>query len=233
MSRMRKWHLGLVLAIGLAAGAAIAWAGAKEVELDDSEIFFEFNSTDNHLGAQIFLDGTGWKRMKIYDPCGKLIAKFKASGPMTDIGGITELRLESAEPSPAGVLAAFGEGEYEFEGRSVDGTKLVGTGELSHTLADAPTFTLGDEDGEVDPDDAVVEWDEIDGVVFWEVIVADEELGTEFFVKLPADVTEMKVPPEFLEPGTEYKIEILAINEYGNKTITELEFETEAEDGDD
>jgi hypothetical protein len=34
------------------------------------------------------------------------------------------------------------------------------------------------------------------------------------------------VPPEFLKPGTAYKVEVLAIAENGNQTITESEFST-------
>jgi hypothetical protein len=37
----------------------------------------------------------------------------------------------------------------------------------------------------------------------------------------------MPVPEEFLEDGTEYKFEVLAIEASGNQTITEGAFETE------
>ncbi len=37
----------------------------------------------------------------------------------------------------------------------------------------------------------------------------------------------MTVPPEFMDPGTEYKYEVLAIEASGNQTITEREFETD------
>ncbi|MHC4670080.1 MAG: hypothetical protein ACYTFD_16950 [Planctomycetota bacterium] len=211
-------------AVGALALAAVVWAGQDEIELDDSEIFFEFNSTDNDLGVQIFLDGEGWKEMNVIDPNQNKILKFKAEGILQDVGGITELRFESAEPSPAEVLDAFPEGDYDFEGKTVEGDKLVGEGTLSHDLPKAPVFEIDQDDGEV-----TIEWDAdtTGDVVGWEVIVANEDEGTELFVQFPADTTEFEIPEEFLETGSEFKVEVLAIHENGNKTITEETFELE------
>jgi hypothetical protein len=47
-----------------------------------------------------------------------------------------------------------------------------------------------------------------------------------FSVDLPASTTSVTVPAEFLEPGTQYKVEVLAIEASGNQTITEVEFMT-------
>ncbi|MHC4577583.1 MAG: fibronectin type III domain-containing protein [Planctomycetota bacterium] len=211
-------------AVGALALAAVVWAGQDEIELDDSEIFFEFNSTDNDLGVQIFLDGEGWKEMNVIDPNQNKILKFKAEGILQDVGGITELRFESAEPAPAEVLDAFPEGDYDFEGKTVEGDKLVGEGTLSHDLPEAPVFEIDQDDDEV-----TIEWDAdtTGDVVGWEVIVANEDEGTELFVQFPADTTEFEIPEEYLETGSEFKVEVLAIHENGNKTITEETFELE------
>ena len=48
-------------------------------------------------------------------------------------------------------------------------------------------------------------------------------------VTVPADTTMVTLPEEFLVEGTEFKFEILAIEESGNQTITEGCFETEEE----
>ena len=48
-------------------------------------------------------------------------------------------------------------------------------------------------------------------------------------VTAPADTTMVTLPEEFLVEGTEFKFEILAIEESGNQTITEGCFETEEE----
>jgi hypothetical protein len=62
-------------------------------------------------------------------------------------------------------------------------------------------------------------------IVEYEVIVEGED--SNFDVHLPAKVgTQVTVPAELLEPGTEYKYEVLAIEEGGNQTISETCFVT-------
>lgn len=193
-----------------------------EIPFADAEVFFEFNSTDDDLGFQLFLDGEGWKQVEVSDPEGDEILKFGAKGVLKELG-ITELRFESAEPSPAEVLALFQPGVYEFEGKTVEGDRLVGMGELSDNLPPAPTFSPSD--GEVvAPDNTVIEWD-APGAEFVEVIIGDD-LGQDIDVILTAETTSLSVPPQFLRPDTEYDIEILAISENGNKTITQSSFMT-------
>jgi hypothetical protein len=46
-------------------------------------------------------------------------------------------------------------------------------------------------------------------------------------VHVPADRNTLAVPPEFLEPGTEYELEVLALEVSGNQTITVSFFVTE------
>ena len=41
-----------------------------------------------------------------------------------------------------------------------------------------------------------------------------------FDVHVPADRNTLTVPVEFLEPGTEYELEVLALEVSGNQTIT-------------
>ncbi len=190
---------------------------------DDAEVFFEFNTTDNDLGLQIFLDAEGWKKVKVSDPSRHMIVQIMAEGNLSELG-ITELRFESAEPSPAEVLALFPPGEYKFRGKTVEGDRLMSTAELSHDFLPAPTFSPSDGE-EVDPDNTVVEWDAPDAEQV-EVIIENEETGDVFDVIVSGSITSLNVPPQFLEPDTEYKIEILAIAENGNRTIAESDFVT-------
>jgi hypothetical protein len=44
---------------------------------------------------------------------------------------------------------------------------------------------------------------------------------------LPASVTEITIPKEFLEPGTNYNWEVLAIEESGNQSLMSSQFSTE------
>lgn len=187
----------------------------------DAEVFFEFNTTDNDLGLQIFLDAEGWRKVKVADPDKRKIVQIMAEGTLSKLG-ITELRFESAEPSPAEVLALFPPGEYEFRGKTVEGERLASTAELSHDFLPAPTFSPSDGDA-VDPNNTVVTWN-APGAEQVEVIIENGD-GT-FDVIVPGSVTSLNVPPQFLEPGTEYKIEILAVAENGNRTIAESTFVT-------
>ncbi len=186
-------------------------------------LFFELNSTDNDLGLQLFLDSDGWKRVRVLDPARNEIVLLQAEGRLARLG-ITELRFESAEPSPAEVLALFPPGKYRFRGRSVEGEQLASNVTLSHDLLPAPTFSPSD--GEVvDPRDVVVEWN-APGAEQVELIIEQDELGHVLDITLSGSSKRLRVPPQFLRPGMEYKIEILSISENGNRTIAESTFRT-------
>ena len=43
---------------------------------------------------------------------------------------------------------------------------------------------------------------------------------------LPGSATQLPIPGEFLVPGT-YKTEVLAVEQSGNQTLTEVEFTIE------
>ncbi len=195
------------------------------IEFADLAIFFEFNATDNDLGVQVFLDAMDWKRVRARNPDGIPILDITAGAELKELG-LTELRFESAEPSPQEVLDLFVPGDYAFSGITVEGDKLQGIATLSHGLPPAPNILAPEEDEVVDPSDLVIEWDPIPGVVLFEVIVANEENGASLNVELPPSATRLEVPEAFLQPGAEHKVEVLAIAASGNKTISELVFFT-------
>jgi tetratricopeptide (TPR) repeat protein len=76
---------------------------------DIAEVFFEFNTTDDDLGFQLFLDAEGWRRVTLHNPSDNRLLQVLADGPLANLG-ITELRFESAEPSPQAVLRRFPNG---------------------------------------------------------------------------------------------------------------------------
>jgi hypothetical protein len=196
----------------------------QRIEFAKLNLFFEFNSTDNDLGVQLQLDGEPWDLVRGFDPAGRTFVEFFGRGRMEDLG-LTELFFESAEPSPDEVLALFPPGRYRFVGRGVEDQRLVGTAMLSHNLPPAPVFSPSGGE-EVDKDDVVIKWSPIPGVAAYQVIVADEEQGTQMEITLLPSVTQVTVPPELLEEDTEYKVEVIAVAQNGNKTITESTFVT-------
>ena len=222
-----------VMALILGAAPQNLWA----IPLSETRIIIEVNATDGDAGIQIFLDGVGWDSMEVFGPDGNEILVVGGEGSV-GIQGITELFLESAEPSfdeqpLAELLALFLEGTYRFEGETTDGKKLKGRAMLTHAIPDGPALVSPVEDDDsVDPADTVVEWMLVadppgSEIVGYQVIVEREKPTLRVFsVNLGPTATSVTVPPEFLEPGTAYKFEVLAIEASGNQTISEREFET-------
>jgi hypothetical protein len=207
-----------------AGDAEGANATGETVEFADAQLFFELNSTDNDLGLQLFLDtDDGWKRVRVLDPSRQEMLVFETAGELSHLG-LTELRFESSEPSPAEVLALFPAGEYRFRGRTVEGDQLASNATLSHEFNPPPTFSPSD--GEVvDPKNTIVEWN-APGAEQVEVIIEQDERGDVLDITMSGDVRRLRVPAQFLVPGLEYKLEILSIGENGNRVISESTFET-------
>jgi hypothetical protein len=215
---------------GSGASATEIELGSAEADADeavartpfaDAELFFEFNSTDNDLGLQLFLDAEGWKRVRVLDPRRNDVLLFAAAGRLARLG-ITELRFESEEPEPAEVLALFPPGEYRFRGWTVEGEALGSNVQLSHDLPAAPTFTPSG-GAAVDRNDLVVEWS-APGAEQVEIIIESDEVDDVLDVTLSGEKRRLRIPPQFLTPGVEYKLEILSIAENGNRTLAESTF---------
>jgi hypothetical protein len=212
-----------VSATDLSLAEVEAFGSGSQIPFAKLQLFFEFNSTDNDLGVQVLLDGEEWKRLAAFDPRDREILDIEADGRLERLG-LTELFFESAEPSPPEVLALFPAGTYRFMGRTLGNDRLVGTATLSHDLAPVPSFRAFN--SPVNRNNFVIEWNPVSGIAGFQLIIANEVSGLTMTVDLRSSVTSLKVPPTFLQPNTEYKAEILAIAENGNKTITERTFRT-------
>lgn len=221
--------------------------------------------TDNDIELQVFADAFDWKRLQIFDPNERLIFDTKARGRLRRQDGLSELAFAS-EPSHYLVdeddydediedfLRRWPQGDYEFEGRRVDGLgPLDSEAYLSHVLAALPEVTSPEEEATVPFDEPLlIEWGEVKtsffddavpvDVIEYQVIVNQETPKRSkpwidgdtrrALINLPADICEsdvcgILVPPEVLEAGATYEIEILAIEASGNSSIGVLEFETE------
>jgi hypothetical protein len=77
----------------------------------------------------------------------------------------------------------------------------------------------------VDPSNITVMWD-APGAKLVEIILENEDNDNLFDVIVEGDVGSLDIPPQFLEAGIEYKIELLAYRENGNQTIVESTFIT-------
>lgn len=229
-------------ALALTLGAS-AWNGAPdELELDEAEVFIEFNSTDGDFGIQYFWDGEPWDRMNVEDPDGRSALKVRISSSLR-AQGLTEGFFESAEPSAdelsmAEFLARFPAGEYEFEGRTLEGDELEGETEFTHVLP-APPENLSPADGDLVDAGAplVASFDAVTADLYgapltpelYEVVVETEgDILRVLSIVVAGDdpAPSFTVPPEYLDPDTEYKLEVIVQEESGNRTIAETEFTT-------
>lgn len=68
------------------------------VNVKDFRLKFEVNATALDAGIQVFIDADGWRELEIFDPRGERIFRSTSQGSIKEIGGGTELFLESAEP---------------------------------------------------------------------------------------------------------------------------------------
>jgi hypothetical protein len=231
-----------LLIVGLAAVIAVpavylgtaAGADPKPVEFTDARLKVEINATDGDAGLQIFLDGEAWNRVDLLDPDGNALVDVDVTGRAENYG-LTELFSESSEPPfvefPLEQFKAlFPEGMYTFRGTTIDGAPMTGTAMLTHDFPDGPEILAPAAGSKVPADEVVVQWARvttpagIDITGYQVLVVQEEPVLRVFSADLPPTVTKLSVPAEFVQPRTEYKVEVLAIESGGNQTLTELNF---------
>jgi Fibronectin type III domain len=208
-------------------------AKTKTIRLDEATMIVEVNATDKDAGLQVFLDGEPWRSMTLTAPNGQRIVALHTRNRLRD-HGLTELFSESSEP-PFKELPLkkfkklFPEGTYRFKGTTIEGETLKGKARLSHDIPDGPNITSPVEGSTVPSGSVVASWNpppEPSGIniVGYRAIVEREDPLRVFSVELPASVTSVTVPQEYLQSGTKYKLEVQAIEASGNQTLKEIEF---------
>jgi hypothetical protein len=208
-------------------------APSKSIRLDEATMIVEVNATDGDAGLQVFLDGDPWRRMTITAPNGRPILAVNTKTRLRNYG-LTELFSESSEP-PFKVFPLkkfkrlFPEGRYTFVGTTINGDTLKGKARLSHDIPDGPQITFPAAGSTVPPGSVVATWNAVPeppkiNIVGYRAIVEREDPLRVLSIDLPASVTSVTIPQEFLESGTEYKLEVQAIEASGNQTLTEITF---------
>lgn len=231
--------------------AALALAGPAQAQtrFDEADIFFELNAADRDVGVHVSLDAGSWKQLEILDPRGRKVIAVEPEGSAKRIG-LTELFFEGEEPSLREVpfarfLALFPEGRYVFRGRTTENRPLRSVDPLTADLP-CPVRLTSPADGRVPLDALTVRWtapagtydpdrqlcrgrDRLRSAGFQAIVeFAKEERGflREFSVILSSGARQVQVPAAFLRegarfPGTLMRVEVLALERSGNKTITE------------
>lgn len=222
------------------------------IEFDEADVYIEINATDGDAGLHALLDADAWKEVEIEDHRGRKIFEIEAKGQLARQGLTENFfesaepvcDPDDAEPGdrvvPLGkFLRRFPPGTYTFEGETLEGDELESEDELTHDLPAAPiitsfttdmvTWTPGFDLGACQDDSLGLDPGSVP-VATWVVAVepADDEIEPQlvFRVELAGDApTAATIPPEYVNSypdGTNFKVEVGAIEESGNRTFTEI-----------
>ncbi|GJL77816.1 MAG: hypothetical protein NPINA01_08050 [Nitrospinaceae bacterium] len=203
-------------------------AEQKELAFKKLAIWFEVNETDGD-GEVVFSvkapEGLMW--FKVFAPDSEVIIFINSNDERRGIDpiGLSQIKLETGEPSIDGVKKAYPEGTYKFLARTVSGDRVYGEAELSHKRLPAPDFSPRDEKG-IDPNQAVVKWKPVKGAASYEVEIENDDLEVGLTAELSGSATRFNIPEGFLLPGKEYEIGVMTITKAGNKSVAESSFET-------
>jgi len=189
----------LVAVVALIIGAAATDSSAsgwhhqdddgEEMSFSVANIFFELNDTDGDLGIHALIDGDPWKWVKIEGPNERTLLWVSTWSKLRR-HGLTELFFESAEPpfdelSPRRFFRRFPAGEYEIEGRTLEGDELESEVMVTHMMPAPPEFTITDaSETSLDSDAECGDEDDLpvlsgDVTIEWEPVeTSHEEIGT-------------------------------------------------------
>jgi hypothetical protein len=246
-----------VFALIAGAAAPAAWAQDEDddacsggrgpaVRLPATKLFIEHNATDEDTGVHGLFDGLDWTKLCVFDPRGRQILEVEPKRQLQR-QSISGIFFESAEPPNEQVpieeiLRRFPEGHYAVRGRTADGRRITGAATFTHDIPAAPVITSPAEGATVPTSDLKVTWAPVTATITgkpinptgYQVIITkdvpDDPHGFSrptFDVHVPPSVTSLTVSEEFLEPGTGYELEVLALEFSGNQTISVRFFETE------
>lgn len=224
-------------------------AASTPIPLKDAKLNIEHNATDNDTGFQGFIDSEGWKRLSVTGPDGRILS-FEGRGELAELG-LTELFFETVEPENADVsieemLDRLPEGDYTIAGSAMENGESLGKTEgiawLTHNIPAGPTLISPAAGATVSVTGLVASWGAVTetitgdpvNIIAYQLIVEKDvpphphmigKIGLSMYLR--PSITSMAIPDGFLEPGTAYKWEVLAIEESGNQTLSSGEFQTE------
>jgi hypothetical protein len=245
----------LVAASGYAAARSAEEAPARpatdsraRVPLKEAKLNIEHNATDRDTGFQGAIDSEGWRNLDVRGPRGKVLS-FRGRGALGRLG-LTELFFETVEPenkdtSIKTMLRKLPEGRYRIAGTAQENGKRVGrtagTALLTHDIPAGPRLASPTEGATVPTRGVVADWEPVSKtitgkpvrIIAYQLIIEKDvephrhmigKFGLSMY--LPRSVTRIDVPDGFLEPGTAYNWEVLAIERSGNQTLSSGSFKT-------
>ncbi len=174
-----------------------SWSNVRgrEVEMEETMLYIEYNFTDQDLYVHGMFDDEGWELLNVYTPDGELLLSVSPQSGLKDLC-MAGIFFESREPptsefSFSDLKANFPQGEYAVRGITFKGDIYIGSALFSHDLPVPPQITApvlvedekDTEDAIVAIDNLVVRWEDVtktvDGmpviITAYEVIITKEE----------------------------------------------------------
>ena len=256
MQLLGPLSLALLAAVSVSVGSrSVEEAPARPatdsnaaVPLKEAKLNIEHNATDRDTGFQGFVDSEGWRRLDVRGPRGKVLT-LKGRGALGNLG-LTELFFETVEPenkdtSIKRMLAKLPEGNYRIAGTAQENGKragrTAGKALLTHDIPAGPRLVSPAEGATVPTRGVVADWEPVSKtitgkparIIAYQLIIEKDadpprhmigKFGLSMY--LPPSVTSIDVPDGFLEPGTAYNWEVLAIERSGNQTLSSDSFKT-------
>ena len=246
----------LAAASGYAGARSVEEAPARpaidsevRVPLKEAKLNIEHNATDRDTGFQGAIDSEGWRNLDVRGPRGEVLS-FRGRGALGRLG-LTELFFETVEPenkdsSIRKMLRKLPEGRHRIAGTAQENGKRVGrtagTALLTHDIPAGPRLVSPAEGATVPTRGVVADWEPVSKtitgkpvrIIAYQLIIEKDvephrhmigKFGLSMY--LPRSVTRIDVPDDFLEPGTAYNWEVLAIERSGNQTLSSGSFTTE------
>ena len=155
INRRRTLPLAVAATVALLVGSTTRECRAEEIPFSIAKIYWEYNASANDLGVHVSLDAEDWKRLS--DLQAERPLDLRGRGPRAlpgarhDRAVLRGRRAVARRVPAAGLLARFPEGEYEINGRTVDGKELESDVMFSHAIPDGPEVSAA-----VGPGDSLV-----------------------------------------------------------------------------
>ncbi len=230
--------------IGLGFFRTPAGSTAEPGEYADLRVYYEYNATADDLGFHVEFDGDPWVGAALAGPDRVPLFDLSGSAGLSDQGLATGF-FESAEypddvVSRDEFLARFPGGRYTLSGMSVDGVPLALTATLIDLIPEPPVVVAPALGAVVPAGDVTISWEPVEEpagvdpeVYIVQLFPVDPPAGTDpialnvdLTFEVPADVTEVRIPAELLQPGEEYQFELMVVDAGGNQTFVTGSFAT-------
>ncbi len=184
------------------------------------EFIYETNVSDGDTEIVLKVDTEeSFKSLSIVSPTSKRILHVNSEDDESI--GLSELKIETAEPSNNQVRRAYPEGIYTVIVKSLSDGLYQTKVELSHSIVQPPV--LENCGNTITQNNSELKWSNTNQAVKLILEIENDELGFQFIQNLPTTVQHYRILDGLLIPNNEYEISIAAVAANGNIGVYECE----------